>query len=199
MTAIPADSSVLRLAAPQHPSSLLADLLALAHQAVDRLNGAGKRAAVGRLRGTGPGVSFRQMVDAWERQHPVELAYPFEENNRVGGAVWPGTLANPSSRDAMMKLRWESRANDLPMHSHEHSDRCIIVLEGRGFFHVAEEQVDRFTGETVQTVAARERDVFVFSRGVVHTFSTFEQPMVLLSCHLPFAAGRVRRRGGGGK
>jgi len=35
-------------------------------------------------------------------------------------------------------------------------------------------------------IAARERDVFIFTRGVVHTFSTTDQPMVLLSCHLPF-------------
>lgn len=85
-----------------------------------------------------------------------------------------------------MKLRWETRADDLPMHCHGHSDRCIVVLEGRGFFHVTDETIDGFTGRSVRTVAARERDVFVFTRGVVHTFSTAEHPMVLLSCHLPF-------------
>ena len=165
---------------------MLAELLSLAHQSVDQLDKAGKRAAVGRLRGTGPGVSFQQAVDRWEREHPITLAYPFEENDRVGGAVWPGMLAEAFSTDAMMKLRWETRADDLPMHSHEHSDRCIIVLEGRGFFHVTEERADCFTGDTVRTVAARERDVFVFKRGTVHTFSTTDHPMVLLSCHLPF-------------
>lgn len=186
MTAIPADCFALCLQDADQPSSFLADLLSLAHQAVDQLDRDGKRAAVGRLRGNGPGISFRRAVDHWEREHPIHLAYPFEDNDRVGGAVWPEELAAPSSQDAVMKLRWETRANDLPMHSHERSDRCIIVLEGRGFFHVTDEHADAFTGDSVRTVAARERDVFVFKRGTVHTFSTTDHPMVLLSCHLPF-------------
>lgn len=197
MSAIPAECFALHIQDADQPSNLLADLLSLAHQAIGQLDRDGKRAAVGRLRGNGPGISFRQAVEQWEREHPVKLAYPFEANERVGGAVWPGTLINPSFSDVspskgtsrgggMMKLRWETRADDLPMHSHEHSDRCIIVLDGRGFFHVTDQQADEFTGDLVRTVAARERDVFVFKRGTVHTFSTTDHPMVLLSCHLPF-------------
>lgn len=170
-------------------TSLLGDLLGLAERSIHQVNQSspsGLGAAVARLRGSGPGISFRRAVDAWEARHPVELRYPFEANPRVGGAVWPGTLADPACHDAVMKLRWETKADDLPMHTHEHSDRCIIVLEGRGFFHVTDETVDAFTGQSVRTIAARERDVFVFTRGVVHTFSTTDHPMVLLSCHLPF-------------
>jgi len=163
-------------------------LLAMAERAIEHLRLRGNRAAVCRLRGRGPGTSFKSEVEAWERRYPVELAYPFEENERVGGAVWPNPPGAVPCCNAVMKLRWESRANDLPMHSHEHSDRCIIVLEGRGFFHVTDEPANAFTGRHVRTVAARERDVFVFSRGVTHTFSTFDHPMVLLSCHLPFIA-----------
>ena len=179
-------SKALEVSLDDPSTHLLSQILTLGERAIEQLKHRGERAAVARLRGSGPGVSFRQAVETWEAQHPIELAYPFEDNDRVGGAIWPGTLTDPGSSNAMMKLRWESRANDLPMHSHEHSDRCIIVLEGRGFFHVSDEQVDRFTGEAVKTTAARERDVFVFTRGVVHTFSTFDYPMVLLSCHLPF-------------
>jgi quercetin dioxygenase-like cupin family protein len=177
----------LHLADPR--TNLLGDLLGLAERSVHQLRHStpsGRGAAVARLRGSGPGISFKRAVDAWEAEHPVELRYPFEANPRVGGAVWPGTLIEPGSTSAMMKLRWETQASDLPMHTHEHSDRCIIVLEGRGFFHVTDGSVNEFTGRSVRTVAARERDVFVFTRGVVHTFSTTEHPMVLLSCHLPF-------------
>ncbi|MEM6260713.1 MAG: cupin domain-containing protein [Planctomycetota bacterium] len=178
-------------------NGLTSQLLDMAQQSVGRLNNRGDRAAVGRLRGCGPGISFRAAAEAWERQHPAELVYPFEENERVGGAIWsisppegpfeelPGANSH-SEGGGVVKLRWESRANDLPMHSHEHSDRCIIVLEGRGFYHVSDETIGGFTGRDVRTIAARERDVFVFRRGVVHTFSTFDHPMVLLSCHLPF-------------
>ena len=181
------DTLTLRLADPA--TELLGELLGLAEHAVHQVvksSPSGRAAAIARLRGSGPGISFRRAVEAWEARHPAELKYPFEDNPRVGGAVWPGTLIDPASENATMKLRWETRADDLPMHTHEHSDRCIIVLEGRGFFHVTDESVDHFTGRSVRTIAARERDVFVFTRGVVHTFSTAEHPMVLLSCHLPF-------------
>ena len=186
MTTIATDNA-FQLFLGDHSNDLPSQLLRMAQQSIDRLKNQGDRAAVGRLRGCGPGVSFRAAVEAWEREHPAELVYPFEANERVGGAIWPISPPPKSSGGGgVMKLRWESRAIDLPMHSHEHSDRCIIVLEGRGFYHVSGETVDGFSGQGVRTVAARERDVFVFRRGVVHTFSTFEHPMVLLSCHLPF-------------
>lgn len=166
----------------------LSALLELASQAIARLQANTQQggAAVARLRGNGPGVSFRQTVSRLEAEHPIELIYPFEGNDRVGGAAWPSVLGDTGDQNVVMKLRWERQANDLPMHTHQHSDRCIIVLEGRGFFHVTGEPHPSFSGPGVQTIAARERDVFIFTRGVVHTFSTFDDPMVLLSCHLPY-------------
>lgn len=172
---------------------VLSALLRFGQEAVDRLNrtpGRGderRRVGYGRLRGTGPGVSFGALFDELEAAMPIELAYPFEGSDRVGGAVWPNvddSLITQSNN--LAKLRWEAGADDLPMHVHEHSDRCIIVLEGRGFFHVSPDSLDEFNGARVETIAARSRDVFVFTRGVVHTFSTADEPMTLLSCQLPF-------------
>lgn len=74
------------------------------------------------------------------------------------------------------------------MHVHDYSDRFIIVHEGRGFFHVCDSDFDRFDGSGVRSIPARERDVFMFTRGVVHTFSTLDHPMTLLSCQLPYLA-----------
>jgi quercetin dioxygenase-like cupin family protein len=164
-------------------------LVSMAECAVGQLQKGRDTAAavVGRLRGTGRGVSFSRLIAEMERTYPVELSYPFEDSDRVGGAVWVAReLLGNSSTTSVAKLRWDSRATDLPMHVHDHSDRFIIVLKGRGFFHVTDEPADKFTGTRVRTVPARERDVFLFSRGVVHTFSTDEEPMVLLSCQLPF-------------
>lgn len=144
------------------------------------------RAMLGRLRGTGPGVSFRALADELETALPRVLEFPFEGSQRVGGAVWSGELVRPALPHSLAKLRWEAGADDLPMHVHESSDRCIVVLEGRGFFHVSPEPLGAFSGEQVRTIAARERDVFVFTRGVVHTFSTIDHGMTLLSCQLPF-------------
>lgn len=144
-------------------------------------------AAVGRIRGRGTAASFRRMIEQLELARPLRLEYPFEGSDRVGGACWVvDSTALGELPASVAKLRWESRALDLPMHVHDHSDRVIVVLEGRGYFHVSSRKADEFTGDDVNTVAAREMDVFLFRRGTVHTFSTLASTMTLLSCQLPF-------------
>jgi mannose-6-phosphate isomerase-like protein (cupin superfamily) len=143
-------------------------------------------AAVTRLRGTGRGVHFSEWVDALEHDHPVTLQAPFEGSDLVAGAVWPILHRGDGRVHALAKLRWAPGADDLPMHVHDHSDRCIIVLSGRGYFHISDQPIDQFDGRDVRSIPARERDVFAFTRGVVHTFSTAKEPMVLLSAQLPF-------------
>jgi mannose-6-phosphate isomerase-like protein (cupin superfamily) len=189
--------SPLNLAVPPGPqpvgARVLEALVAWAELATAKLHELRDRgqsnamAVVGRVRGTGRGVSFTRLVAEMERAFPLELIYPFEGSERVGGAVWvPRDLVGSESTTSVAKLRWDSRATDLPMHVHDHSDRFIIVVKGRGFFHVTDETVDAFTGTKVRSVPARERDIFLFARGTVHTFSTDEEPMVLLSCQLPY-------------
>lgn len=152
-----------------------------------RTSSPGPCATLGRIRGTGRGVSFSRLVSQLEADHPIELRFPFECSDHVGGAVWRGDqLVDANRTDALAKLHWKANARDLPMHAHEHSDRFIIVLEGRGYFHVTDEPLNAFTSTAVRTVPARERDVFAFTRGVVHTFSTMDHGMTLLSCQLPF-------------
>lgn len=168
---------------------VLQSLLSTGEQALANLRsrtGRDEVAGFGRLRGTGPGVSFAALAAELEEALPRELVYPFEGSQRVGGAVWMGSLLQPALPSSLAKLRWEAGADDLPMHVHEHSDRCIFVLEGRGYFHASPDRLATFSGKRVHTIAARERDMFVFTRGVVHTFSTLDHPMTLLSCQLPF-------------
>lgn len=144
-------------------------------------------AVVSRLRGSGRGVSASGLFAQMERQHPIDLCSPFEGSHRVSGAVWHvGEILGRTTGTAVAKLRWDAGADDLPMHVHEHSDRFIIVASGRGYFHVTDESVEGFSGRRVRTVPARERDVFLFARGVVHTFSTESEPMTLLSCQSPY-------------
>lgn len=173
-------------------SRVLAGLVAMAESAVAQLHALEKKegspaALLSRLRGTGRGVSLSRLVDELELAHPLELEYPFEGSERVGGAVWVARdILGGASTTSVAKLRWDSRALDLPMHVHDHSDRFIIVEKGRGYFHVSDESADTFSGKEVRSIPARERDVFLFSRGTVHTFSTDAEPMTLLSCQLPF-------------
>lgn len=173
--------------------SVLRSLLALARHALTDMPRAlpltGDRfAATGRIRGTGPGVSFTSAIAALERSWPIKLKFPFEGSARVGGAAWPACeLLGPEEDGAAVKLRWEPGADDLPMHTHTTSDRFIVVLEGRGYYHVSEQTVEAFDGSGVRTIAARPMDVFAFTRDVVHTFSTGpDEGMTLLSIHLPF-------------
>lgn len=155
--------------------------------ALDRQRDEQPLAVVSRMRGTGRGVSLSRLFDQLDRDHPVKLESPFEGSEYVSGAVWHSeTITGAPSPMSIAKLRWKAGALDLPMHVHEHSDRFIIVRRGRGYFHVSDEPVDGFTGKRVRTIPARERDVFMFSRGVVHTFSTDREDMELISCQSPF-------------
>ena len=170
---------------------ILRALLDMAAKAVAGLQAqsTGPAAAVGRMRGTGRGIHFRDLVAKLEADHPITLKAPFEDSELVAGAAWDvSLLGGGSSQGGLAKLRWSAGADDLPMHVHEHSDRFIIVDSGRGYFHVSNQDADRFDGSDVRTIPARERDVFLFTRGVVHTFSTADEPMTLLSCQLPYMA-----------
>jgi hypothetical protein len=178
-------------------TDVLAALMKWAEQLVSRLhqeaNGT-PTALLGRLRGNRRDLHFSELVAKLEADHPVTMQSPFEGSDRVSGAVWVakdilrGSKPAVSIDASLAKLHWAAHANDLPMHVHDFSDRCIIVDKGRGYFHVTNESPDSFTGRKVHTIPARERDVFLFTRGVVHTFSTAEYPMTLLSCQLPYLA-----------
>jgi len=114
---------------------------------------------------------------------------PFEACDSIAGGVWSGAdLLGTDDPDALLALQFDAGARGLPMHDHPETDRFIVVLEGRGFFHVTDECNANFTGERVVTTAVRERDVVAFQRGTMHTFSTAQYPMTLLSFHRPFIA-----------
>lgn len=168
----------------------LRSLFTLAHAALDTTSHDGVRLRLGRIRGTGPGVSCGALIEQLEAAYPLNLVYPFEGSERVGGAVWDSRkiLGDPSIKDGIAKLHWRSHAQDLPLHTHDHADRFIVVLEGRGFFHWSTQSAAAFDGSAIETIAARSRDVFVFRRGLLHTFSTQQHGMTLLSVQLPMIA-----------
>jgi hypothetical protein len=120
------------------------------------------------------------------------MEIPFEGSDLVSGGAWIAEriLARSDGGTAPLdaaiaKLRWESGADDLPLHVHDHSARFIIVLEDRGYFHVTDHSPERFDGTGVRSIPARERDIFAFTSGLLHTFSTAEHPMTLLSVQVP--------------
>ncbi|MEQ9617059.1 MAG: cupin domain-containing protein [Phycisphaerales bacterium] len=144
-------------------------------------------AILSRIRGTGPGVSFGRLVSALELLNPIRLDRPFEGTDSIAGGVWdPAEILGLDTNSAVVKLQFDKGTDRLPLHVHEHTDRVIFVVEGRGFFHVSRQCLDSFDGTEVRSVPIRSRDVLAFTRGVVHTFSCPDEPLVLLSCHFPF-------------
>src|SRR6056297_1429230 len=137
--------------------TILRSLLTLAHAALDATPHDGVPLRLGRIRGTGPGVSCGALIDELESSYPLNLAYPCEGSERVGGAVWDcrKILGDPSIKGGIAKLHWSPQARDLPMHIHSVSDRFIFVLGGRGFFHWSHQAVGAFDGSAVETIAAR--------------------------------------------
>lgn len=147
----------------------------------------GRVALFGRVRGTGPGVSFTRLFERLRTVFPLPLQSPFEESHSVAGAVLEAKeLITPGRDDALLVLRFAADSRDLPMHAHEDSERFIYVAGGRGCFHVSHEPVGGFTGRAIRHVPVRASDLIMFSRGTVHTFSTDREPLTLLSCHAPY-------------
>lgn len=179
---------------------VLAGLLGLATAGMRQVEGLASRpgrpiAAMSRIRGTGRGVHFGEYIRAMEAEHPLTLQCPFEGSYLVSGAAWVATeLFARESADggpidvAVAKLRWDAGADDLPLHVHDHSARFIIVLEGRGYFHVSDRSAESFDGGGVRSVPARERDIFAFTPKLLHTFSTAGSAMTLLSVQMPYLA-----------
>lgn len=157
------------------------------HALIEEGGLARRTALIGRIRGTGPAVSFGLLTQAIEVAFPAGLRSPFEGSHHVGGAVLPlAELLQEDRTDGFLRLRFSVEAKDLPMHVHEHSDRFIYVLGGRGFFHVSPEPPETFTAANVRHIPVRSRDVLVFPRGTIHTFSTAAKPLQLLSYHWPY-------------
>jgi len=142
-------------------------------------------ALLGRVRGTGPGVSFGAYVEALKREFAVEMISPFEGSDSVaGGVLLPQDAGLAGRDDGFLFLRFDASCRDLPMHTHDHSERLIYVVEGRGFFHVQ----DGGPEDSIRHVPVRSRDVLMFRHGTLHTFSTQTEQLHLLSYHAPFIA-----------
>lgn len=130
---------------------------------------------------------FRQLFAELERGMPIEVRTPFEGSDAIAGGAWLGQEHFGIHPDcALAKLCFSAGAVDLPMHSHEHSDRFILVLEGEGRFHHAPGPVKGFTGAGVQSVPVSAGILVLFRRGLVHTFSSSKRAMTLLSWHSPY-------------
>lgn len=143
-------------------------------------------ALTSRVRGTGPGVSFGDVVDALSKAS-VGWICSFEGCMTARGSVLRGKdLVSSERDDAFLLLRFEPQTLDLPLHIHEDSDRFITVISGRGFFHASPDPLEVGPSRRLRHTVVRDRDTVMFRRGTVHTFSTGEHALTILSYHRPY-------------
>lgn len=118
--------------------------------------------------------------------YPLELVSPFEDTASIAGGLWSGrSLFGPTYDDALAKLRFNAASLDLPLHTHDHSDRFILVAAGSGHFWWSDETRTSFSGRRIETRPVRPGDALIFTRGLLHTFSSPDEALLLLSFHSP--------------
>lgn len=146
----------------------------------------GRAVFVGQLPGWVEGARLRAFMDEVERDHPIVPVSPFEGTERIAGAAWLATEhLGEVVDDGVAKLCFAPGTDDLPLHTHEQSERFIFCLAGRGRFHYSRERLHAFGGSGVQYAEVRTGSFVLFSRDVLHTFSASERGMVLVSYQSP--------------
>jgi hypothetical protein len=180
-TLSPRDAFLALAGAAQHYLSMLDQLVANDPMPVPA-------AVITRVRGTGPGVAFGSVLAPLVNEHALTWSCPFEGSENVSGAAIRGSdvLGDPSRTDGFLVLRFAPGTRDLPLHVHPDSDRFIFAIGGRGFFHVSSADRCYVSQTSLRHTAVRDRDALMFRRGAVHTFSTAEHLLTLLSYHRPF-------------
>ena len=120
-------------------------------------------------------------VGALMHDYPLDLQSPFEGVAAIHGGIWKASDLC-GGNDALLKLRFDRGTVDLPLHSHDHSDRVIFVADGSGVFECVAES--EFAEPTAVPIG--RGDMLLFTRGTVHRFETESSELVLLSYHFPF-------------
>lgn len=168
---------------------LLHELGQQAVEEVGRLTRCGRLAApfaLGRLAPHDDTPAFIAAMRVARCTMPNELRSPFEDCPTIAGGLWKGNEVFGSRRDdGLALLHFSAGTTDLPIHVHEHSDRCLYVLDGEGEFHTSPQNWRAFDGEGVESTTVRPGDVVVFNRGVLHTFSAPRHDLMLVSYHSP--------------
>lgn len=126
---------------------------------------------------------LREQIKSLCNDYPLSLESPFEDVETISGGIWRASeVLKDDDKDALLRLHFQANTLDLPLHSHDFSDRVIFVADGCGVF---EHVVDSYRMER-NSVEVRAGDALIFSRGTVHSFRTTECDLQLLSYHSPF-------------
>ncbi len=151
--------------------------------AIERALEAASGAAVvrfGRLREASKWGTAKALHKGLRETHPIRVESGFEGNPGVEGGAW---RPNGGGDDGLVHLRFAAGTEDLPLHVHEFSDRLLVVTSGVGMFHYLP---DAENTRELRSVVVETGDAVLFTRGVVHTFTSPIDDLTLLSYHAPF-------------
>lgn len=193
MFALPIEPLALSPFAMHSPAAAFEALAGAARSYLKEMDGCvlaatlpSRTALLTRLRETGPGVSFHDILAALQ-SNGLNWVCPFEACSNVSGAVLRGAdLLGVSRDDAFLFLRFAPHTRDLPLHVHDDSDRFIVAIAGAGFFHISSDPLEAGSSRRIRHVPVRDRDALMFRRGTMHTFSTEDESLMLLSYHHPY-------------
>jgi len=118
--------------------------------------------------------------DGLLESHPIRVDAGFEGNPGVEGGAW---RPSDGTEDGLVHLGFAAGTEDLPLHVHEFSDRLLVVTSGMGLFHFLP---NGRQAREIRSVVVEVGDAVLFTRGVVHTFTTPLDDLTLLSYHAPF-------------
>lgn len=131
--------------------------------------------------GSSPVVRFGRTAGRFRIEVPQNVSWGFEGNPRIAGGVWGDPV--PEVDNALVYLQFSAGVGDLPLHLHEHSERCIFVHEGTALFHFIPPDCNM---NELRSVVVEKGDVLAFSRGLIHTFSAPTDDAILCSFHSPY-------------
>lgn len=179
------------------PQAPLPAMFMLARRCLDWLTSTAHRFEVPVVFGhfgsdVGPMADVAKLI---ESAYPIPLVSPFEGCDSIAGGVCSGKGAlGTGINDALAKLRFEAGTVELPIHVHEHSDRFIVVADGRGTFYYAPGDLKSFDGTRVVSMPVKRGDVILFLRNVLHTFGAAADGLMLYSYHAPEISFDDRRQ-----
>jgi len=120
-------------------------------------------------------------------EFPLELKSPFESCDDIEGNYWKESeYLNRESEDAILHIKWHQGAIDLPSHVHRNSDRVIMLFQGEGSFYYNFDKFEDHQNLHMQKLKLQQGDILCFPKDFVHSFSSEDSDMELLSYHSPF-------------
>ncbi|MCI5065893.1 cupin domain-containing protein [bacterium] len=126
--------------------------------------------------------ALRHNIHLLEAQSQEGLAPVFEDPDpieNITATAWKACdYAGLEGEDAIIRMRFERGSKNLPLHSHDHSDRVLIVTSGNGFGYY---QLGEFSGSEVRRIEVSPGTLIVFPRGTLHTFECTTEDIVPLA------------------